>query len=194
MTPQMRKQKIRELIKERLNMKISDLSFILGVSEMTIHRDLAPLVEEGYVMKTFGGITLVRKEPRVEKGDDCVLCNRTTNNRFTYRLILKDKIENTCCPHCGLIRQFQLGDEVIQSVCYDFFTGNTISASFSWYVFDSTLRVGCCKPQILTFESKEHAEGFVKGFEGNILDFNGAIESVYNLIKGFHCCTDKFQN
>nr|WP_231705870.1 hypothetical protein [Effusibacillus lacus] len=36
----------------------------------------------------------------------------------------------------------------------------------------------CCQPQVLTFEKRETAEKFVKGFGGNIYSFTEAIDRV----------------
>jgi DNA-binding MarR family transcriptional regulator len=196
MLPIERRERIMRLIKERKNLKISDLKEILGVSEMTIHRDIKPLIEEGLIMKSFGGITLVRETPgQMADRDDCVLCNRAVNQRFSYRLILKNNtIEETCCPHCGLIRHNQLGEEVLEGLCNDFLLETTISTRFTWFIFDSTINIGCCIPQILAFENKENAEKFIKGFGGTVHNFNQAIEKVTQPIKGFSstsCCDKK---
>ncbi|GAX89675.1 DeoR family transcriptional regulator [Effusibacillus lacus] len=109
MLPAERQIRIKELIQVRRNLKISELSELLGVSEMTIHRDIKPLIEEGIVIKTFGGITLVRETPgTVSDNDDCVFCNRKIDTRLGYRLILpNNKVETTCCAHCGLLRHYQ---------------------------------------------------------------------------------------
>ena len=40
-----RQQLIRELINSQKNLRISDLSGILGVSDMTVHRDIKVLVQ-----------------------------------------------------------------------------------------------------------------------------------------------------
>jgi DeoR/GlpR family transcriptional regulator of sugar metabolism len=196
MLPIERRERIEELIKERKNLKISDLKEILGVSEMTIHRDTKPMIEEGLIMKSFGGITLVRETPgQITDRDDCVLCNRKVKQRLSYRLILKNNtIEETCCPHCGLIRHNQLGDEVLEGLCNDFLFETTVSARVTWFVFDSTINIGCCIPQILSFENKGNAEKFIKGFGGTIHNFNEAMEKVTQSIKGFNstsCCHTK---
>lgn len=175
-----RRQRIRELVLSNQNVKISELSRELGVSEMTIHRDLKPLIDEGLIMKTFGGVTLVRQirdQPLENSG--CVICSREIKDKFSYRLILRDhRIETACCPHCGLLRHHQMEGQVLQAICRDFLTETTISAEKVWYVFETQLQVGCCQPQILSFERKEHAEKFVKGFGGTILSFNEAGEKM----------------
>ncbi len=60
MLPIERQQKIKELLSKHHYMKISDLSEELGVSEMTIHRDLKPLINDGAVLKTFGGVSIAQ--------------------------------------------------------------------------------------------------------------------------------------
>lgn len=180
MLPAERRRRIKEWMQEQHNMKISELSDRLGVSEMTIHRDIKPLVDEGAVIKTFGGITLVREHAKKgTSGDECAYCSKKNHETLAFRLILpNDKIETTCCGHCGLLRYKQLGDKVIQAVCRDFLRHTTISAVQATFVMDTTLDIGCCQPQVLTFENRIHAEKFVKGFGGVVLSFSDAIELV----------------
>jgi len=182
--PVERLQRIKELIQAKKNMKISDLSKELKVSEMTIHRDLKPLVDNGTVVKTFGGVSLA-KTIQIESDDNCVYCCRPIQEKLAYRLILpNDKIEVTCCSHCGLLRHKQLDDKVIQAICYDFLRQTTISAQLASFVLDTTIDIGCCQPQVLTFEWKEHAEKFVKGFGGIICSFEEAMDAVFKKMQG----------
>ncbi len=55
MIPAERRQKLLELIEKNGAVKISELSEIFQVSEMTIHRDLAYLEEHSHVEKKYGG-------------------------------------------------------------------------------------------------------------------------------------------
>src|SRR5690625_7888217 len=70
MLPIERQNRIKELIQVKHNMKISELSKELCVSEMTVHRDLKPLIDAGIVIKTFGGISLVTEYPHRETPKD----------------------------------------------------------------------------------------------------------------------------
>ncbi|HEU5140868.1 MAG TPA: DeoR family transcriptional regulator [Bacillales bacterium] len=180
MLPAERRQRIKEWMGDQQNMKISELSDRLGVSEMTIHRDIKPLVEEGIVIKTFGGITLVRNHSADETAsNECVYCSKNNHETLAFRLILpNDRIETACCGHCGLLRYKQLGEKVIQAVCGDFLRRTTISAVQATFVMDTSLDIGCCQPQVLTFEQRTHAEKFVKGFGGMILSFSEALDLV----------------
>ncbi|WP_306465034.1 DeoR family transcriptional regulator [Virgibacillus salexigens] len=187
MLPLERQNRIKELIYQKKNLKIADLSKTFGVSEMTIHRDVKTLEKEGIITKTFGGISLIHHQPSTN--EDCVLCNRKMNERLAYRLILENNtIEMTCCAHCGLLRHRQLGDQVMQAICHDFFKQTTIGAQIAWYVMDTSLHMGCCQPQLLTFEWKEHADKFVKGFGGRVYTFQDASDALFRKMDGAHHC------
>ncbi|MDP5275598.1 DeoR family transcriptional regulator [Chengkuizengella axinellae] len=192
MLPAERKHQIMELIRKKKTLKISDLSEIFEVSEMTIHRDIKPLIEEGMIIKTFGGISLNQeKHEEVKNTQDCIYCYRPINQRLAYRLILQDQsIETTCCAHCGLLRHQQLGDKVLQAICPDFLLQTTISAASSWFLMDTSLILGCCQPQVLSFQNKEHAEKFASGFGGKIYSYSDATEEIFNRMQGGHkgCC------
>lgn len=188
MLPVERVRRMKELITSKETMKISELSKELGVSEMTIHRDLKPLVEEGLVMKTFGGVSLA-KTAQIQMSDMCVYCSRPVQTKLAYRLILpNDKIEVACCAHCGLLRHKQIEDKVVQAICSDFLRQTTISAHLASFIMDTSIDIGCCQPQVLAFEWKEHAEKFVKGFGGQIYSFQEAIDAVIGKMKGNSPC------
>lgn len=179
MLPIERLNKIKTILNERQNIKISELSNLLNVSEMTIHRDLKPLVEEGHVLKTFGGVSLNQTNTQKTYRNKCVYCSRDIHQKLAYRIILENgETESACCAHCGLLRHHQLKEDVIQSICYDFLRQTTISAPLATFVLDTTIDMGCCQPQVLTFEWKEHAHKFVKGFGGTVYRFNEAIEMI----------------
>ncbi|SES93952.1 NosL protein [Oceanobacillus limi] len=188
MLPAERQQQIKLLIQEKQHLKISELSKTFSVSEMTIHRDIKPLLDQGIVKKTFGGITCGQHENTSTANQmACVICGSSIKERLNYRIILPEsKIETACCAHCGLIRHWQLGDKVIQAICYDFLRQTTIPATHAWFVMDTSIHIGCCQPQILAFELKEHAEKFVTGFGGKIYTFNEAMEMNKSLMTSCH--------
>lgn len=184
-----RQKKIKEWILSEKSLKIGELSERLGVSEMTIHRDLKPLIEEGLIVKTFGGIMLVEstRDQVMEQGD-CSYCAKRVDERLAYRLILPhNRVETTCCAHCGLLRHHQLKDEVQQAICQDFLLKTTLSAPRAWFVMETSLEVGCCQPQVLTFAQRNHAERFIKGFEGKVYSFDEAVREVSQKMNGTSC-------
>lgn len=189
MLPIERQNKIKGIVQDRHHVKISDLSKWLKVSEMTIHRDLKPLIEQGVIIKTFGGVTVANQNEQGQSNDLCVLCNRKPHDKLAFRLILDSIIEKTCCAHCGLLRHHQLAEKVTQAICYDFLRQTTISAASASYVIDTSIDLGCCQPQVLTFEWKDHAEKFVQGFGGKVMMFSEAQEHLLEKMNSHHSCS-----
>jgi DeoR family transcriptional regulator, copper-sensing transcriptional repressor len=183
-----RQQKIKELIYQRNNLKISELSEIFRVSDMTIHRDIKALVEDGIVEKTFGGISLIEKETR-QNTNECVVCSRSIQDRLSYRLILtNNRVESACCTHCGMIRHKLQEEYVMEALSCDFFTHTTISARSAWFVMDANVDLSCCQPQAIPFKQREHAEGFVRGFGGQVLSFSEAMKKMTERISQTKSC------
>lgn len=186
MLPIERQDRIKVLMQDHKNMKISELSKQLSVSEMTIHRDLKPLIDEGYLIKTFGGVTWIHdQQDQHPNNQTCIFCRNSVHKRTVYQLILSDQtVEIACCAHCGLLRHRQLGSEVSQAISYDFLRQTTISAPLAWYVFDTSIDIGCCQPQVLMFEWEDHANQFVTGFGGIVYPFDKAIDVVFDKMNG----------
>ncbi|MFD2830816.1 DeoR family transcriptional regulator [Corticicoccus populi] len=186
-----RQEKIYNLIEEQKEITIKKLSQRFSVSEMTIHRDLKLLIDEGLVKKIFGGVQLSEASADVQQ-NQCAFCQKsiTVEGKLNYQLILSNnKIENTCCAHCGILRQKQIEDKVVQALCHDFITHTTISPFSAWFVMDTGIHLGCCEPQVLAFGNKDYAEKFVKGFGGVILSF----EEVSKRLEGemdISCCSN----
>lgn len=191
MLPLERQKQIKEAIQAEHFVKITDLSKRFGVSEMTIHRDIKPLTREGIAVKTFGGISLAQQKQSIRDSDPdgCIYCNREIQERLVYRLILdNNQVEKACCAHCGLLRHHQLGDNVAQALCTDFFKQTTISAALAWYVLDATAEIDCCHPQVLTFAQKETADKFVHGFGGQVFSSGQINDAMLQRMSGGDTC------
>jgi len=179
MLPVERQAYIRTQIAKKENIKISELSEQLNVSEMTIHRDVKPLIDEGFVVKSFGGISLVGAGPAT-----CIYCRKSLNDKFACQLILEnDEVEMACCSHCGLLRFDQIRAEVKQVICYDFFRQTTLNAKNAYFVVNTSIDLGCCQPQLITFEREKHAHQFVTGFGGEVKSFSEALEKIIKTMK-----------
>jgi len=180
MLPAERQKRIREWLQEKQSVKISELSAWLDVSEMTIHRDVKSLIAEGFAEKTFGGIMLkAETQTSYVYADMCAYCSRPVKERLAYRLIMSDHtIKHACCAHCGLLLHQQYETDAVQAICHDFLMETTISALQAWYVMDSSLNIGCCQPQVLSFDQKHHAQQFADGFGGAVYTFSEATEVI----------------
>jgi predicted transcriptional regulator len=191
MLPIERQKQLLSWLKEEGALSISEISKRLQVSEMTIYRDIKPLLTENKIIKTSGGITLASINNIPSSG--CTYCFKESNSRHPVQIITNDlKVEQLCCPHCGLLRYKDIETDVSQIICRDFLYNSTISAKMAFFLFDSDFNLNCCQPQALAFGSRKQAEQFQKGFGGAILHFEEAIEEVEKRMKGdFGCHCNK---
>ena len=119
-----RAAKIEEMIRDKGNVKITDLSRLFNVSEITIHRDLNKLESEGILKRTRGGAVAVQMEPEyrypnrtlsnirekeaiamqakllISEGDTVILDGSTTNISVARQLCcFNDLIVYTMSPY-----------------------------------------------------------------------------------------------
>ncbi|WP_204414867.1 DeoR family transcriptional regulator [Bacillus tianshenii] len=190
MLPLERQQQILTWLEEEETLRVSDISVRLGVSEMTVYRDIKPLVDEQKVLKTSNGITLVPQE--LFPSNVCSYCYKPTKSRLSVQLIkVNQQVEQTCCAHCGLLRYQDIKADVSQIICQDFLKGTTISARMAYFLMHADINLNCCEPQVLIFDSKKQAEQFQLGFGGEIYSFEDAIKAIQNEMNGEACCQPK---
>ncbi|MFA4965620.1 MAG: DeoR/GlpR family DNA-binding transcription regulator [Thermoleophilia bacterium] len=85
MIPAERRVRIVELLERRRAVRVSLLSEDLGVSEMTIRRDLERLAEEGVLSRTHGGAILKRRIIQEPLYVDNVLAHTAEKQRIAKR-------------------------------------------------------------------------------------------------------------
>ncbi|MCL6577202.1 DeoR family transcriptional regulator [Kyrpidia sp.] len=181
MLPAERQKKILSWLQQEGHLKISDLSRRLQVSEMTVHRDVRVLVDQGRVVKTYGGISLA--SPPVEApgrgSGTCAYCRRPVDDRLSMTANHADgSVETYCCPHCALLACAQRPSQPRSLLGRDFLLGHTVGAAAGWYVMGADMPTLCCEPQVLLFGERQDAERFVRGFGGEIFDFDEATREI----------------
>jgi DNA-binding MarR family transcriptional regulator len=182
--PAERQRQILSSLTERGAVRISDLSRMLGVSEMTIHRDLNELAARGRLTKVRGGAVLSQAS---ESERTCFICRREHQGRMQMVLRMTDEGQrNTCCPHCGLMALSDVRGQVRSALVTDFLYGRMVNCRAATYIIEPQISV-CCSPTVLAFEKREDALCFQKGFGGRVAQFEDAlamIESEMALKKG----------
>lgn len=187
MMPIERQKQILLWLEQESSLKITELSSRLKVSEMTVYRDLQPLIEQQKVQKTSNGISMAA--PISIPAGVCSYCLKPANSRMAFQLIKKtQQVEQTCCAHCGLLRYQDIESEVAQIICQDYLKDTTISAKMAVYLFDADLQLNCCEPQAIPFDNAVQAKQFQAGFGGEIVRFEQAIERISNEMNGSICC------
>ena len=184
--PVERQQQILTWIEEEGALKVSEASRRLGVSEMTVYRDIQPLTEQGKILKTSNGLT--RASLPSVRADHCIYCGKGTDNRFAVQLIRADHgVEQACCAHCGLLRYGDIRGEVAQIICRDYLTDTTIGGRSASFLIGADVRLNCCEPQVLVFSSLRDAERFRSGFGGELYHLDDAITAINNQMGGHTC-------
>jgi hypothetical protein len=173
--PAERQQQIMSLLAEKGAVRIDELSRMLGVSEMTIHRDLNALAVRGQLTKVRGG-AVISGAPSTEQ--TCFVCHREQHSRTPMVLRMTDEgHRNTCCPHCGLMALADARARVSSALVTDFLYGRMVNCRAATFVIDPQINI-CCTPTILAFEKREDAQRFQKGFGGRVSDLEDALVAI----------------
>jgi DeoR family transcriptional regulator, copper-sensing transcriptional repressor len=169
-TPVARQRHILELLGARHLLTIQELAAELGVSAMTIHRDLNKLASGGRLVKTHGGAALLSPASSIASApSSCAMCNRLVAERSAV-ILLSERFGRltACCPHCGLaLLERQNFDLMLVT---DFLYCQTVSAYDATYLVGSDV-APCCRPGVLAFVGADAAERFQRGFGGQIMSF-----------------------
>ncbi len=172
--PTARQDLILSWLNETPSLSIDELVSRLGVSIMTVHRDLDHLVRAGQVEKVHGGVMRAESRPRHSRALQlCRLCDAPISER-TQVIIQPAQGEPlyACCPHCGLL----LLAESIQPVSVlakDFIYGRMVNARTASYLVNSSVTL-CCQPNYLCFACEQDALAFQTGFGGQLMMFEEA--------------------
>jgi DeoR/GlpR family transcriptional regulator of sugar metabolism len=186
MLPVERQQQIVKWLESEEFLSVTDISKRLNVSEMTVYRDIKSLMEQKKIMKTSKGITKWKEK---QPSTICSYCHKPCLNRHSVQIITKEqRIEQACCPHCGLLRYADIREDVSQILCKDFLNDTTISAKTAYFLMDADLDLHCCYPQVLVFQSLKQIRQFQTGFGGQIYSFDEAILNIQSKMKGFSPC------
>ena len=179
--PSLREKTILTEVRRRGAVSIQALADRLGVSLMTIHRDINKLVAGGSVEKARGEIRLPKRSAEIEDG--CAMCGKTVLSRTAFVVTLgTGEQKRACCAHCGLMIQMMAKD-AWQAMATDFLHGHIISATQAHYVIGSLVHV-CCVPSVLSFSSRDDAVRFSKGFSGQPLAFADTMLHLKSLLHG----------
>ena len=168
-----RREYILEQLQKTGRVRVTALSEELGVSRMTVHRDLDALVAEGLVEKVFGGAVLPGGTTLVTRKAHCAMCGRPVNDRT--RVVLQtqsgEQIE-ACCPHCALLL-LESREDVVSGLAVDFIHGQMINLRTATFLVNPEVVV-CCTPPVLCFADEEEARRFQEGFHGDLATLSDA--------------------
>ena len=169
--PTARQDLILRWLGETSSLSIDDLVSRLGVSVMTVHRDLDQLARTGQVEKVHGGVVRAEARPRHTRALQlCRLCDALVSERTQVIIQTShDELLYACCPHCGILLLADI-DQPISMLAKDFIYGRMVNARTASYLVNSDITL-CCQPNYLCFASTQDALKFQNGFGGQIMTF-----------------------
>ncbi len=168
-----RRDYILKKLREVGRVQVSELSETLGVSRMTIHRDLDALAEKGLLNKVFGGAVLAEEYRPEDQTGKCVMCGRPVN--IHTRVMLSTQSGETieaCCPHCAFLL-LETREDIVSGFAVDFIHGKMINIKTATFLVNPNVVV-CCTPAVLCFANDEEARRFQIGFQGELASLREA--------------------
>ncbi len=186
--PRQRQEQIMEWLVAERWLAIDVLAERLGVSVMTVHRDLDQLAAGRRVQKMYGGVELVEPRSTRETAPDspvvaCALCRVDVPYRTAFT-VQRDNGEllHACCPHCGLLLLGSFDEALNIALTRDFLYGRMVNVIQAVYVLESRIEL-CCVPSVLCFANQTDARDFVRGFGGRMMGF----DEVNSYLRQQHC-------
>ena len=169
--PTARRRQILEWMEDEGSLSIKDLEVRLGVSHMTIHRDLDKLAEQNLIRKVRAGAVIVPSQEDQKKiPQSCAMCAGRVPRRSEFIIRRKGETEvSACCPHCGILLLSAEAEE--SALARDYLYGHMVNVYEAYYVIASDVRL-CCVPSILCFATLSDAQKFSQGFGGQVMDFS----------------------
>ncbi|MBL8120595.1 MAG: DeoR/GlpR transcriptional regulator [Anaerolineae bacterium] len=168
--PSARQKQILDWLQEAEMLAIDDLVSRLGVSAMTVHRDLDALVRAGQAVKVHGGVrTAPLRAPGERMQLECAMCHNPVTERTVFVLHTRSgAVLHACCPHCGLMLMGQTPDLAL-ALAKDFIYGRMVNCLQAVFLAESSISL-CCIPSVLCFSCEDDARRFQAGFGGRIMD------------------------
>lgn len=172
--PAARHQQIMVWLEEEKSLSIREIESRLGVSHMTVHRDLDQLAKQNLIRKVRAGAILIPAAERQSiNQDNCHMCGRRVTRRTEFIIMRQAKTQRTaCCPHCGLLLLANGAEET--ALARDFLYGQMVNVYQAYYLLGSNVQL-CCVPTILCFSGISDAQKFSLGFGGQVMDFSAAL-------------------
>jgi DeoR family transcriptional regulator, copper-sensing transcriptional repressor len=170
-SPLARRQAILERLHLHPEVSIQDLIEHLGVSAMTVHRDLNKLAAAGLLVKVHGGVRSAAAALSDATPDrTCSICSAPLSARTAFVIQRQEGGQiHACCPHCGLL-SLERTPAAAYALAADFVHGRMVNVPDASYLVASRLPA-CCSPGILVLADAADAHALQSGFGGTVMSF-----------------------
>ena len=173
---QERRKRILQRLQQEGSLDLDTIARELGMSLMTINRDVQLLASEGKIKRVHGGVVL----PETARQEtNCATCHAPISTRTQFFFTTATGANLCyCCPHCGIAQLNRLST-AIGVFTTDFLYGTMINAFNATYVINSRISL-CCEPSVLSFKDREEALAFHNGFGGDVLDLKDSANYLFS--------------
>jgi len=174
-SPEERKSVILDLLKEAGRLSVDTLVETLGVSAMTVNRDIRELATEKKIRRMHG---LILPPGEAIQAGNCALCRQEISERTQFLcLCTTGNMVSFCCPHCGLaqLRSIPMTTAIFAT---DYLYGTLVDAYSVTYLIGSRISL-CCFPSVLCFRNPEDAASFRSGFGGELFSLGEAAQHLF---------------
>lgn len=176
MSPEERRERIREILQEQQKVKVNDLAALFQVNVMTIYRDVDLLERQGEVIRTHGGIMLntgrhskpATPAPQSSRME-CAVCHKLTQPGFRWHIVGSGgSVVAVCCGHCAVLYSRMQAASAPLVLAQEALRPNTLEAEHGFFVSGTDFTT-CCAPAVYAFSQEEHAHRFALGFGGRVM-------------------------
>ena len=173
--PAARRQHILHWLEKEGSLSIREIEARLGISHMTVHRDLDKLAKQNLLRKVRAGAVLIQtQEEQITNKHSCAMCARRVSRRSEFIIMHRGMAQmNACCPHCGILLLADKAEEDT-ALARDYLYGQMVNVYLATYVIAPDIRL-CCVPTILCFSGMSDAQKFSHGFGGQVMNFSQAL-------------------
>ena len=131
----------------------------------------------GLLLFVFFGISFVISGPSVLADERCIVCGMDLSQypHTRYRIRTDDGKEYvTCGVQCGLILHLRFEDKWKSATATDLLSNQPFDVKKGFYVYKSSV-ITDMAPGFIAFSTKSNAEKFVKGFGGQVVTYDEAL-------------------
>jgi hypothetical protein len=108
----------------------------------------------------------------------CIVCGMDVSKYPHSRYVVQTtdgKTYTTCGVQCGLTLHLRLGDQWKSATAADLLSNRDFDATQGFYVYKSSV-ITDMAPGFIAFKRKVNAEKFAKGFGGQVVNYDEALE------------------
>jgi len=131
-----------------------------------------------YLMCLIVVIAAFTTQANADKVERCLVCGMDVSKYTHVKYVVTTtdgKQYTTCGVQCGLTLHLRLKNKFQSATATDLISHRTIDAKKGFYVYKSSV-ITDMAPGFIAFKRRVNAEKFAKGFGGEVVTYEGALD------------------